>query len=97
MSASTHTFEGTSDYRVVPMHRGVESAAPVFGRALSAGINARQDPDRKDFYTVDVGGVSYYFHIFRETRTAYLLFAETQGLGFAPTETQAATAGCHPC
>ena len=72
MNVNTHTFEGTSEYKIVPMHTAVEAAVPVLGRAFSEGLTARKDPDRENFYSVEIDSVSYYFHVFRERRTAYL-------------------------
>lgn len=97
MHVNTHTFEGTSEYKVVPMHTAVEAAVPVLGRAFSEGMTARKDPDRENFYSVEIDGVSYYFHVFQERRTAYLISAELKNLGFAPAEEQASAAACHGC
>ena len=97
MNASTHEFEGTAGYRVIPMNPAVESGVSVLRRAFSKGLTAQRDPGRKDFYSVEIDGMSYYFHVYPARRTAYLLSAKlAHDLGLASTPAHA-VAGCHAC
>jgi hypothetical protein len=90
MKARTQHFEPTAGYRVIPMHARVESSAAVLGNAFSEGLTAQRDPNRPDFYMAEIGGVSYYFHVFQARQTAYLLSAElTNGLALSSTQARA--------
>lgn len=95
MNTGTYTFDRNAGYRVVPMHSGVRSGAVILGRALAEGLAARPDPARKDFYWVEIDGVSYYFHVFARRRTAYLLSAEPVALESPPF--REAAADCVTC
>ncbi len=79
MDANKRHFEAKTGYRVVPMHPAVESSVQILERALSNGLTARRDPHREGFYSAEIEGVAYYFHIFQAMCTAYLLSVERPG------------------
>lgn len=97
MNANARHFEAKPGYRVVAMHPSVESSAHILERALSNGLTARRDPHRESFYSAEIEGVAYYFHIFQAMCTAYLLSVELPGdAGFGGAETRLMTT-CHVC
>jgi hypothetical protein len=97
MNATTHTFEGANPYRVVAMRPGVGPAAAVLGQAFLDGLTARTDPRRRDFYTAEIDGVSYYFHVFPKRSVAYLLWSELPEVAVAPQAARPNLAACPVC
>jgi hypothetical protein len=86
------------EYRVVPMHREVEHGVPVLGEALRSGLTAKRDPRRHDFYSTEIDGETYYFHVYDARKTAYLLSVElANGLAISPAEIRDTATGCIAC
>lgn len=73
MNTDTRHFDGTLPFRVVPMRTESTPSATRLERAMRQGLTAVVDPDRPDFYSVEVDGVAYYFHVFEKNGTAYLV------------------------
>lgn len=95
MKPAARHFKAKVGYRVVPMHSAVEPGVRILERALSNGLTAQMDPHHEGFYSAEIEGGAYYFHIFQGMCTTYLLSAgPAGGAMIGGAETRLMT-GCH--
>lgn len=73
MRQNIRYFDPATSFRVVPMRWGhVDSAARLAG-AIRTGLTASEDPRHPGFFTTEIEGVQYYFHVFDRRRMVYLV------------------------
>jgi phage-related protein len=73
MTGTTRRFDGTLPFRVVSMKPERADWARRLEQAMRHGLTAVADPSHRDFYTVEIDGTAYYFHVFEKHGTAYLV------------------------
>jgi hypothetical protein len=62
-----------SDYQVVGLKPEIDEYAIRLERAIQNGVPACPDSTRTDFYDVEFEDGHAYIHVYRETRTIYLV------------------------
>lgn len=62
-----------ANYSIVPLNSALAAYIPELDDALIAGLEARPDDNREDFYDIELAGGWYYVHVCEAVRTVYLV------------------------
>jgi hypothetical protein len=73
MHQNIRYFDPTTSFRVIPMRFGHSDSAARLAGAIRTGLTASEDPRHPGFFTTEVDGVRYYFHVFDRNWTVYLV------------------------
>ena len=73
MHQNIRYFDPTTALRVVPMRYGHQDSAARLAGAIQMGLTASEDPRHPGFFTTEIDGVQYYFHVSDRLGTVYLV------------------------
>ena len=84
MHQNIRYFDPTTSFPVVPMRYGHRDAAARLAGAIGIGLTASEDPRHPGFFTTEIDGVQYYFHVADKLGTVYLLADVQVGSAIEP-------------